>query len=138
MTTAGFKLIEESNMNIDIKAFVGFINEQPAEREINHGTWASCALGAYDIKAANIVPQYWQVPDTTSLFTLDSQDIINYPKIDYSDVHLPFEDLSFADHIKHESRSFSITNHTGPLGPLLIMLLLRDRYFPTLWPLLTN
>ena len=91
-----------------------------------------------DIKAVNIVPQYWQVPDTASLFILDGEDIINYPKIDYSDVHLPFENFAFADHIKHESRSFSITNHTGPIGPLLMMLLLRDRYFPTLWPLLTS
>ena len=125
-----------------------FIRIQP-----RRGSFAAsviCDLAAYvadtelyanivnDIKAANIVPQYWQVPDTTSLFILDGEDIINYPKIDYSDVHLPFEDFSFADHIKHESRSFSITKHTGPLGPSLMMLLLRDRYFPTLWPLLTN
>jgi hypothetical protein len=91
-----------------------------------------------DIKATKIVPQYWQVPDTTSLFSLDGQDIICYPNIDYSDVHLPFETYSFADHIKNEPRLFGITQHTGPFSPLLIMLLLRDRYFPTLWPLLTR
>ena len=91
-----------------------------------------------DIKAAKIVPIYWQVPDTTSLFSLDGQDIICYPKIDYSDVHLPFETHAFADHIKNEPRSFGITHHTGPFSPLLIMLLLRDRYFPALWPLLTS
>ena len=91
-----------------------------------------------DIKASKIVPQYWQVPDTTSIFTLEGEDIINYPNIDYSDIHLPFESFSFADHIKHESRSFSITNHIEPFGLLLIMLLLRDRYFPTLWPLFTS
>lgn len=125
-----------------------FIRIQP--RKGSFAASVICDLAAYvadmelyanivnDIKTVNIVPQYWQVPDTASLFILDGEDIINYPKIDYSDVHLPFEDLSFADHIKHESRSFSITNHTGPLGPLLMMLLLRDRYFPTLWPLLTS
>jgi len=91
-----------------------------------------------DIKAAKIAPQYWQVPDTTSLFILDGEDIISYPNINYSDDYLPFESFTFADHIKHESRSFTITDLTGPFGPLLMMLLLRDRYFPTLWPQLTN
>jgi hypothetical protein len=91
-----------------------------------------------DIKATKIVPQYWQVPDTTSLFSLDGQDIVSYPKIEYSDVHLPFETCSFADHIRNEPRSFGIIDHTGPFSPLLIMLLLRDRYFPTLWPLFTS
>lgn len=91
-----------------------------------------------DIKAVKIAPQYWQVPDTTSLFILDGEDIISYPNINYSDDYLPFESFAFADHIKHESRSFTITDLTGPLGPLLMMLLLRDRYFPTLWPQFTN
>ena len=91
-----------------------------------------------DIKAVKIVPQYWQIPDTTSLFFLDAEDIISYPKIDYIDDYRPFDSFAFADHIQHESRSFAITNLTGPFGPLLMMLLLRDRYFPTLWPQLTN
>ena len=91
-----------------------------------------------DIKAVKISPQYWQVPDTTSLFTLDGKDIIAYPNITYSDNYLPFESYAFADHIRCESRSFAITDATGPFGPVLMMLLLRDRYFPTLWPLLTK
>jgi len=91
-----------------------------------------------DIKAVKIFPQYWQVPNTTSLFILEGEDIINYPNIDYSDNYLPFESFTFADHIKNESRSFTITDITGPLGLLLMMLLLRDRYFPTLWPLFIN
>jgi len=38
-----------------------------------------------DFKAIKIAPQYWQVPDTASLFILDGEDIISYPNIDYSD-----------------------------------------------------
>jgi len=91
-----------------------------------------------DIKAVKIFPQYWQVSDTASLFILDGEDIINYPNIDYSDNYLPFESFAFAEHIKHEPHSFTITDITGPLGLLLMMLLLRDRYFPTLWPFLTS
>jgi len=91
-----------------------------------------------DIKASNIFPQYWQVPDTTSLFTLDGEDIINYPNIDYSDDYLPFESFTFAEHMKHETQVFPITEITEPIGLLLMMLLLRDRYFPTLWPCISD
>ena len=91
-----------------------------------------------DIKAVKIFPQYWQVPNTISLFILEGEDIINYPNIDYSDDYLPFDSFTFAEHIKHEPRSFTITDVIGPFGLLLMMLLLRDRYFPTLWPLVTK
>jgi len=91
-----------------------------------------------DIKAAKIIPQYWQIPDTKSLFVLDGEDIINYPNVGYIDDYIPFESFTFAEHIKHEPHSFSIIDHTQPIGLLLMMLLLRDRYFPTLWPLLTK
>lgn len=91
-----------------------------------------------DIKAVKIIPQYWQIPDTKSLFVLDGEDIINYPNVGYIDDYIPFESFTFAEHIKHEPRSFSIIDHTKPIGLLLMMLLLRDRYFPTLWPLLTK
>jgi len=91
-----------------------------------------------DFKATNIIPQYWQVPDTDSLFKLDGKDIIAYPKIDYNDNLLPFEEFSFADHIKSETTTFNITQSTGQFGLFIIMLLLRDRYFPTLWPSICN
>lgn len=91
-----------------------------------------------DIKAVNIIPQYWQVPDTKSLFVLDGEDIINHPNVRYIDDYVPFDSFTFAEHIKHEPRSFSIIDHVKPVGLLLMMLLLRDRYFPTLWPLLTK
>jgi hypothetical protein len=91
-----------------------------------------------DIKASNIFPQYWQVPDNQSLFTQDGEDIIQYPNIEYIDDLLPFDGFSFAEHIKHEVRSFSITEKTGPLGLFMLMLLLRDRYFPTIWPSVTK
>jgi hypothetical protein len=91
-----------------------------------------------DIKAVTIIPQYWQIPDTKSLFVLDGEDIINYPNVGYIDDYIPFESFTFAEHIKHEPRSFSIIDHTKPIGLLLMMLLLRDRYFPTLWSLLAK
>jgi len=91
-----------------------------------------------DIKAVKIIPQYWQIPDTESLFALDGEDIISYPNVGYIDDYIPFESFAFAEHIKHEPRSFSIIGHAKPIGLLLMMLLLRDRYFPTLWPLLTK
>lgn len=89
-----------------------------------------------DIKATHIIPQYWQIPDTQSLFCIDGRDIIAYPKIDYCDELVPFDTYAFADHVQQESRTFGISNHVGPFGLMFMMLLMRDRYFPTLWPLL--
>lgn len=91
-----------------------------------------------DIKAANIVPQYWQIPDTSSLFSIEGEDIIAYPRSEYVDDLVPFDTFAFAEHIKHEIPSFSITEHTGSIGLMFMTLLMRDRYFPTLWPSLVK
>lgn len=91
-----------------------------------------------DIKASNIFPQYWQVPDNLSLFTIGGRDIIQYPNIEYSEVYLSFDSFSFAEHISHEPRLFALTNRTGIIGLYFLMPLLRDRYFPTMWSLITN
>jgi hypothetical protein len=91
-----------------------------------------------DIKASTIFPQYWRIPDNPSLFTLEGKDIIQYPNIDYSDVYLSFDQFSFAEHMKHELTSFAFTKYTGMIGLYFMMVLLRDRYFPTMWPSLVK
>jgi hypothetical protein len=87
-----------------------------------------------DIYASTIYPQYWQIPDSESLFCLDGKDIITYPNIEYSEKIDSFTNYDFAEHVKHELRSFNITKHVGPMGLMIMMVFLRDRYFPTLWP----
>ncbi len=91
-----------------------------------------------DIKASKIFPQYWQVSDTKSMFQIEGADVITYPGIDYKDDLSKFESYEFAEHIIHEPRSYRVVDSVGALGLMVLMLLLRDRYFPTLWPVLTQ
>jgi hypothetical protein len=91
-----------------------------------------------DIKASDIHPQYWQVPDTDSLFSIEGRDVITYPYIKYADSVTDFQSYDFAEHIVDEPRVFRVEEHSGPLGLVALMLLLRDRYFPTIWPKLAK
>jgi hypothetical protein len=62
--------------------------------------------------------------------------VIGYPYVEYKDNLEDFASYDFAEHMVHEPRSFRIGELAGPLSLISLMLLLRDRYFPTIWPLL--
>lgn len=90
-----------------------------------------------DVKASNIFPQYWQVPNSDGLFQIQASDVISYPNIEYEDKIGEFRAYEYAEHIRHEPQAFRIAELVDPLGLMGVMLLLRDRYFPTLWLSLT-
>lgn len=89
-----------------------------------------------DIKATRIPLQYWQAQDTLGLYRIEGEDVIVYPNIEYADIISQFDHFDYAEHISYEPRSFRITQLVGPFSLMAIMSLLRDRYFPTVWPLL--
>lgn len=90
-----------------------------------------------DIKAVDLVPQYWQAQDTAGQFSVGGEDVIQYPSgLDYRDAYTPFGDRQFATHIRNEPEKFRLADVVNPASYLGLMLLLRDRYFPTLWRLL--
>lgn len=91
-----------------------------------------------DVKACRIVMQYWQPQDSLGLFQIEGTDVIAYPNIEYSDRVTRFDAFDFAEHIMHEPRTFRITQYADPFALISVMLLLRDRYFPTVWPLLLH
>lgn len=91
-----------------------------------------------DIRASRIHPEYWQASDTEGLFRIEATDVIGYPYIEYEDNLTNFGSFDFAEHIVDEVRSFRIQQLVGPLSLMSLMLLLRDRYFPTMWPLLVG
>lgn len=91
-----------------------------------------------DIKASKISPQYWQVQDTKGLFSIEGEDIVSYPNIEYQDALNNFYNYDFAEHMCFETQDFKISHIIGVFGLFLIMLLLRDRYFPTAWDKLVN
>lgn len=88
-----------------------------------------------DIKASKIFPTYWQIPDTEDIFLINGRGIISYPNVEYEDQMNRFIDYNFAQHIIHEVKSFNLCKKVDPIYILILMLLLRDRYFPKLWPL---
>lgn len=91
----------------------------------------------YDVKAVEIVPQYWQAQDTEGQFSVGAADVIQYPSgLNHKDEYTPFDDRQFATHIRNEPERFRLTDSVSPSSYLGLMLLLRDRYFPTLWRLL--
>jgi hypothetical protein len=86
-----------------------------------------------DIKATKIFLKYWQVPDNGDLLIIDGRSIISYPNITYSDTMHKFTDYDFADHISHEPINFRLSELVGVDAMMTLTILLRDRYFPTLW-----
>ncbi|MBK9940519.1 MAG: hypothetical protein IPP13_02710 [Kouleothrix sp.] len=89
-----------------------------------------------DIKASRIYPIYWQAPDTKGLLHIESEGVIAYPNIQYNDLLSQFSSFEFAEHIAHEPRSFHIAQKMGVICLMFVTLLLRDRYFPTIWPII--
>lgn len=89
-----------------------------------------------DIKASRIYPIYWQAPNTKDLLHIESEEVIAYPNIQYNDLLTQFSSFEFAEHIAHEPRFFHIAQKAGPICLMFVGLLLRDRYFPTMWPVI--
>jgi Restriction endonuclease len=86
-------------------------------------------LAAVDIKC-----EYFQVHDTDGQFRIEGADVVQYPSVEYRDELSSFSELDFGSHVPNEVRTFALEAVVGP-GPFVgLMLLLRDRYFPALWP----
>jgi hypothetical protein len=83
-------------------------------------------------------PVYWQAPNSKDLLRVDGETVVAYPNIAYSDTFKRFQDYDFAEHIRHEQRGFFLVEVTDPTSLMLVMLLLRDRYFPPTWLPLIN
>jgi hypothetical protein len=72
--------------------------------------------------------------DTEGVFYFEGDDVVTYPNVQYKDTLNGFMYFDFADHIIHETRTFQISQKINPFSLLFISLLIRDRYFPALWP----
>jgi hypothetical protein len=109
-----------ATMIVDLAAFIG-------EKELY-------ADLVNDFEACEIVYNYWQFPNTASIFTIDNRECMNYPNIPHKySLDDEFDNFNYAEHIKHEPDSFAITSKAGPRSLMLLSLLLKDRYFPKMW-----
>lgn len=86
-----------------------------------------------DFLAVGLTCVYWQVNDSPGIFNI-AYDVITYPSVKYFEKKNNFQDFDFAEHIIHETRKFSLSQFltSNQFVPSLA-LLLRDRYFPTIW-----
>lgn len=90
-----------------------------------------------DILAVEIIPGYWQVKDSRGACEVEGGDIIEYPNVELRD-EIRSDKSSYAEHVRSESLSFKFSEHFGAESCLLLALLLRDRYFPGLWPVVAS
>lgn len=86
-----------------------------------------------DAEACEIAYNYWQFPDTKAIFTILTEECRNYPNIPHQDSINSFDDFEYSLHLKDEPESFQIVDKIGKESLILLSILLKDRYFPTLW-----
>ncbi len=86
-----------------------------------------------DIQACEISYNYWQFPDTRAIFTILTEECRNFSNIPHQDSINNFDDFEYASHLKDEPKSFQITDKVGNESLILLSVLLKDRYFPTMW-----
>ena len=91
-----------------------------------------------DFRAVEVVHRYWQVVDSDGLLRVDGQDIVQYASVHYADTLTSFDTFDFADHARTEVRSFRLAEKIGPECLLAMGILLRDRAFMGLWPVLSR
>lgn len=88
-----------------------------------------------DVKAVRIYAEYWQPRDTVGACRVEGHDVVHVPGVGFAD-DLLGADQGYAEHLAAESASFRFVELFGVAAAVAIMALLRDRYFPKLWPIL--
>lgn len=86
-----------------------------------------------DFEACEVVYNYWQVPDTKAILTVETEECLAYSNVPHQFTLTDFEDFDYSEHIKSEPSSFQITQKVGMSGLVLLSVLLKDRYFPKIW-----
>ena len=86
-----------------------------------------------DFEACEIVYNYWQIPNTPTVLTINGPGLITYPNVSHQFALTRFEDFVYAEHIKHEPNSFEVALKAGLNSLILLSVLLKDRYFPKMW-----
>lgn len=86
-----------------------------------------------DVLAVDIAPQYWQAANTIGQFRVDAADVVQYVNLQYAEPRGDVEAFAWAEHVREEAEDLAV-GRLDPRDAVLVSLLLRDRYFPKLWP----
>lgn len=87
-----------------------------------------------DLHAVGVVPHFFQPCDSEGAFRFEAPDVFTYPRVTYQDALSPFEERRFASHIARDPSRLLLSEAAGLDAFAAVSLLLRDRYFPGLWP----
>lgn len=88
-----------------------------------------------DILAADISPRYYQVRDTVGQFQYGATDVVRIPNVQFRERPTPFENFEHGRHLRDDANP-RLAAVLRARTYIVIFLLLRDRYFPKLWPTL--
>jgi hypothetical protein len=84
--------------------------------------------------ACDLILPYWQPHDSTGSYSIEAEDVVGFPNIDFQDDWTPFHNFAWAEHITSEPDRFGFVEMFGDSAAVAVMILLRERYFPRLWP----
>jgi hypothetical protein len=87
-----------------------------------------------DILAAEICPRYYQICDTPGQFEYGATDIVRIPNVQFQERMTPFSTFEHGGHLRGDAEP-RLATVLGPRTYVAASLLLRDRYFPKLWPM---
>jgi hypothetical protein len=88
-----------------------------------------------DILAADICPRYYQICDTPGQFEYCAPDIVRIPNVQFREHMTQFNTFEHGGHLRGDAEP-RLATVLGPRTYIAASLLLRDRYFPKLWPIL--
>jgi hypothetical protein len=87
-----------------------------------------------ELVATDVAFEYFQPRDTLGQFLIEGVDVLQYPNVEHETGAPAFDAFGFGSHVIAEEKYFRLCHELGPAPYAGLMLLLRDRYFPTLWP----
>lgn len=89
-----------------------------------------------DLQACEILPSYYRPFDTVGSCFIEGEDVLQIPSVSYAEPLTDFSEFRFANHVEGEPTSYRFVDVLGPISIAAVMTLIRDRYFPTIWPIL--
>jgi hypothetical protein len=90
-----------------------------------------------DIMAADIAPRYHQIRDTPGQFLYGAADVVRIPNVQFREHPTAFENFEHGNHLRDDAQP-RLAARLGLKIYVATSLLLRDRYFPKLWPMLRD
>ncbi|HXM18324.1 MAG TPA: hypothetical protein VN934_05880 [Candidatus Tumulicola sp.] len=88
----------------------------------------------HETMAANAAYEFISFRDTPAQFGIEGEGMIRFPNIEFDENPSTLSGWSYGNHLADADRAFRVHDAVGIIAHLLLSSLMRDRYFPTLWP----